>query len=145
MSQTDLITELEFQRNSIQLIRAFLVNAKLDIHDGNKKGKLSFKLKKEARINEEVAEIFLNATIGSKEETGFVLDITYKGVVRAVPNSKITIEEVLEYSQLHIVPMLLPYIRETATSIISRTEFPPFMLPTLDVINYLKVQLENGE
>lgn len=139
------IDEISFQRNSIQLINAELIN--VDFRNfGNApegKKKLNFQLSNDIEMVDKKAEIFLTAIIGSEKSTGFEMEIVYKGIVIATPGSGLTEEELKEYANQHIVPMLLPYIREVSTSLISRTTLSRFILPTLDVLNFLSGQKLN--
>lgn len=139
------LNEVNFQRNSIQLDSVELLEIKFSNtkEDGKEYKNLPFGLKRAVEIEGDFAYIFLKARIGEEEESGFTMNIEYKGKVTRI-NESINLEELKQYSFDHVIPMLLPYIRETLSSILNRTDLPHFMLPTMDVINYLKTNYEEA-
>lgn len=139
------LNEMSFQRNSIQLKNVELIDINFKNFEKVKEGKkrLAFQILSKAEVDNNKAIIYATANIGSEEDTGFKMSITYKGTVISI-NNEVRGEKLKEYTSQHIVPMLLPYIRETSTSIISRTNHDKFILPTLDVLNYLQ-GLNNNE
>lgn len=145
MMDEKFLDEMSFQRNLIQLISAELVDVNFKNFENVKEGKkkLAFQILSKANVNDNKANIYATAIIGSEEDTGFKMSITYKGIVVS-NNTDITGEKLKEYTSRHIIPMLLPYIRETSTSLISRTNHAKFILPTLDVLNHLQ-ELTNNE
>lgn len=142
MENRDVLNNLIFQRNSIQLRYVELLEVSFENVGINEYTDLPFAIYRNAENENDYVNIYLTAEIGSLEVTGFKMTVKYKGQVYAVQD--INKEELKNYALQNVVPMLLPYVREVSSSLISRTELPNFMLPTLDVINYLK-SLDNHE
>lgn len=132
----DILDNLFFQRNAIQLRYVELIDVSFNNLGSDEYTDLPFALHRHAEIEDDHANIFLTAEIGAKESTGFTMTIKYKGEVYST--IEIDDEQLKNYALQNVVPMLLPYVREVSSSLISRTNLPNFTLPTLDVINYLK-------
>ncbi|MEX3746520.1 hypothetical protein [Lysinibacillus xylanilyticus] len=142
MANQEFLNELNFQRNSIQLRDVELLEIKFTNIGIDEYKDLPFQLNRHAEIEEKHVNIYLIAIIGDEEKSGFNMEVKYKGEVYSVED-EMGMEELKNYALQHVIPMLLPYVREVSSSIINRTDLPYFMLPTLDVINYLKSIREN--
>lgn len=138
----DFLDELNFQRNSIQLRSVELLECNFENLGIDEYEDLPFELNKQAEIDGDHVNIYLTAILGNEEKSGFKMKVKYKGVVHSVV--EMGMEELQNYALQHVIPMLLPYVREVSSSLINRTDLPYFMLPTLDVINYLKSTRDNG-
>lgn len=143
MNNKDVLDNLIFQRNAIQLRYVELIDVQFNNIGIDAYSDLPFALYRHAEIENDYANIFLTAEIGSKDDTGFSMTIKYKGQVYSTTD--IDTDQLKNYALQNVVPMLLPYIREVSSSLISRTTLPSFMLPTLDVINYLKAINDNDQ
>lgn len=144
MENKDFLNEISFQRNSIQLRRVELIEVAFkNSGDIEQNEDLSFSLHRSAEIDKECVNIYLTAEIGHSNIAGFSMNIKYRGEVYSL--NDISMEELENYALQNVIPMLLPYIREVSSSLIGRTELPSFMLPTLDVINYLQEMRKNED
>lgn len=140
MMEEQFINQISFERNAIQLIEVELWNV---LFSNNREHmiedtQLDFELHtRTVGVTSSEIDIFLLAIIGDEEKTGFSMHIEYRGRVNSTKEDILN-EELEEYAQQNIIPMLLPYIREISSALISRTKLPTLMLPTLDVINHIK-------
>lgn len=78
MNNKDVLDNLLFQRNAIQLRYVELIDVQFNNVGIEAYSDLPFALYKHAEIENDYANIFLTAEIGSKEDTGFSMTIKYK-------------------------------------------------------------------
>ncbi|MBY9079571.1 protein-export chaperone SecB [Paenibacillus sp. CGMCC 1.18879] len=101
-------------------------------------GSISIRIGLEIRsqiLDEDTAEIFLRTTLDFEDDGPFYIKIVYRGVCSQ--NGNLTEEEFKSQAEDQTVPLLLPYVREYVSDVITRMGYPPYYLPTMDVMQSL--------
>ena len=74
---------------------------------------------------------FQVAAFEDEPSAPFRVSVTYEGVFDANEGQEAGLTE---YMKVHALAMLVPYLRETLSSISARAGFPPLILPPLNVV-----------
>lgn len=139
-----LLEEYIIAKNSIQLIdvELMVLNCEKNISFKNEGIGLSLEVKREVGdISEDVLDAFLHVDIIGPDEL-FKIHLVLRGICNRC-NKDITDNRFKEYAQSQIVPLLLPYAREFISNTLTRMKLPIFYLPTIDVLETLKVNRKN--
>ncbi|MCM3352579.1 MULTISPECIES: protein-export chaperone SecB [Bacillus subtilis group] len=133
-------------RNSVQLQDVKLKSVKCEILDENSKRRnLSLSIERDVKLlSDTKALILMNAKVHFKEEGPFFIEITYEGKTELLDES-IDKEEFEEYNYHSVVPLLLPYARECVANLLSRMNFPIYTIPTVDVLETMKQNMEKSK
>lgn len=85
--------------------------------------------------DEKTIETFLRVTIDFEKNKPFFVRVIYKGVFSQ--NGALDEDNFRSQAEDQAVPLLLPYIREYVSDVISRMGYSPYYLPTIDVLKSL--------
>lgn len=139
-----LLEEYIIAKNSIQLIdvELMVLNSEKNIAV-EKEGKgLSLEIKREVgAIDGNVLDAFLHVDIVGPDDL-FKIHLVLRGICNRF-DLEITDNKFKEYAHSQIVPLLLPYARECISNTLNRMKLPIFYLPTIDVLDTLKVNKKN--
>lgn len=126
-------------KNSVQFKEADLVAIRCYKNDVDVEGRASVNLRFERETNllaEDIAEVKL-ITYLSLDNDFFNFEIEYKGICYKLDET--ISEEMFErYAHDQVVPLLLPYVRECISSLMSKMNIPVFTIPTIDVLDTLE-------
>ncbi|PEK36076.1 MULTISPECIES: protein-export chaperone SecB [Bacillus cereus group] len=130
-------------RNNVQLqdVRLISIECHNLISESNEgeSREVAVRVKRNVELlDDNCAEITMQAWIGFDDQEGpFEFTIVYGGL--CVSDESLVPEEFKKYAYDQVVPLLLPYVRECVSSTMARMNLPIFYLPTLDVLETLKV------
>jgi len=134
-------------RNSVQILDVELVSLECSkseniSSDANLGVNLEIQRKVEL-VDKLSGKIYLKAQFEAKHEDEILISISlvYKGICK---NTSETLgeEDFKHYLYDQVVPLLLPYARECISSIMTKMKLSAFYIPTMDVLNSLKVNKE---
>jgi len=94
-------------------------------------------------IDSTKAVIYLKVTLGRKQDYPFYIDIVHKGLCYS--NGEVKDGELEKYANDQIIPLLLPYARESVSSIMTKMNLPVYTIPTIDVLGTLKVNRQGED
>ncbi|HHB2053553.1 protein-export chaperone SecB [Bacillus paramycoides] len=133
-------------RNSVQLLDVKLEHLECNNY-GYKRGEkpeINLKIQRKTKImNEKQVKISLQVVLDFEENAPFHFKVIYSGVCEAM--KELEEEEFEQYAYEQVVPLLLPYVRECITNTLSRMKLPIFYLPTIDVLETIKVNSSHQE
>lgn len=140
-----LYTEYKMSRDSIQLVKAYIINCHCElVEDLDKKMQYTLSqhiFMKQERISEKElhGNVKTEVTVSRKNDNTPMVKITVecKGIFN-IMDDDISREEEERRLNLQLVPQLLPYIRSSITSISAMMNIPPVILPTIDIIKSIK-------
>ncbi|RAK20350.1 preprotein translocase subunit SecB [Anoxybacillus vitaminiphilus] len=135
-------------KTNIQLKEASLESVHIDkikpLQNGKYMNEIIFGKRLEL-INEKEIDAFLRTVVNSREEdSGDVvlkIEIIYRG--RFVTKTSISKQQLEHWTDIQTVPQLLPYTRSLIASLTSHMSIAPIVLPTMDILESLKLNHEN--
>ncbi|MED0658608.1 hypothetical protein [Bacillus smithii] len=135
-------------KTKIQLIEASLESVHIDKMKPFQKGKYVNEIvlgKRLEPISEKEVNTFLKTVVNSREEVSgdivLKIEIVYKGRFKA--NTSTSTEKLEYWTDIQTVPQLLPYTRSLITSLTSHMLIAPIVLPTMDILESMKLNHEN--
>lgn len=135
-------------KTNIQLTEASLESVHIDkikpLQNGKYVNEIIFGKRLEL-IGEKEVDGFLRTVVNSREEDSsdvvLRIEVIYKG--RFVSKTSISAQQLEHWTDIQIVPQLLPYTRSLITSLTSHMSIAPIVLPTMDILESLKLNHEN--
>lgn len=82
-------------------------------------------------------QIYLKVDVGFEKNGPFNITCVHEGLVKSA--EEIDEEDLIQYADNQIVPLLLPYARECIASTLIRMQLPPYTLPTIDVLKTIAI------
>lgn len=147
MKQHEAIEKYLFSKTNIQLTTASLETLKVVKHipdiTTNLHNEISFGKGMSPVKNNEI-EAFLRVLIESKSSwdgpTVIETEMIYKGVFQS--KEQIESDDFINWTDVQVVPQLVPYARGLIASISTQMMIEPIILPTMDIIQSI---IENEE
>jgi len=128
----ELMSYYKLIRYSVHLQDVRLKSLKVNRLDGESKT-MNVSIQRGVSMLEAGAVIAIKVNIDFEEDGPFELELELEGLCVAT-NESITEEELRQYAFDQVVPLLLPYARETVASTLARMHLPIFNIPTMDVL-----------
>ncbi|THF80815.1 protein-export chaperone SecB [Cohnella fermenti] len=138
---SDLFKKFVFVKNHIQLLNVSLSELTCSREQGSHTHLTAQFEHRFGRLTDrEKISIYLKVSIDFEELGMFRISCTHEGIVAA--SNELPEEDLEEYLEDQIVPLLLPYARECIASTLARMQVPPYTLPTMDVLQSLAASSE---
>lgn len=93
------------------------------------------------RIDETQFIVRLHAKINCPE-IGYMVEAAYDGLV--VSEQPITDDRVESFTEIQCMRHLLPYVREVIASTTVRANLPPYVIPTIDILQTMMKRKNEG-
>lgn len=121
-------------------IEAINVNKEVSQLEGDYIKEITFG-KKTEYINEKEIYGYLRVEVLCKKSDSKKVDLQITTIHRGHFVSKESVDKgnLEDWTEIQIIPQLLPYSRSLISSITSQMSIPPIMLPTMDILESIKV------
>ncbi|MGE6857469.1 protein-export chaperone SecB [Bacillus pumilus] len=133
-------------RNSVQLLDVKMTSLKCEILDAeSKKRDLALTVERNVKLlSDTSALISMNVKVHFKDSGPFFIELTYEGKTE-LSDESLDRDKFEEYNYHSVVPLLLPYARECVANLMSRMDFPIYTIPTIDVLETMKQNMEKSK